>query len=325
MRPPTGPAALVAAVSLVGAIAAAVLGLLTFGAQASSHPDGVPVAVAAPAPLRQVAERIAGQGGDALSWRVESPEAARALLEDKEVYGVLELAPGASATVVVSGAVNPSGTQVAQQVLTAAAQALGGPVRVETLHPAGPAGRTAPLAATALLWVAGLVAGAGLVALAARTGTALRAAHRIGLVGGVAALGVTVVAGLLALWDSSLPLGVDVLGFLLLTAVAFAAVQGALLRLLGLRAMAVLGPLYLIAPAVAGQVPELLDPAYRALLWSWTPFRFAAEGLRSLLHGAPSAPDVGSGAVVLGALALAGVAVLVAPAREPADAAQPAR
>jgi hypothetical protein len=65
--------------------------------------------------------------------------------------------------------------------------------------------------------------------------------------------------------------------------------------------MAVLGPLYLLAPAVAGQVPELLHPAYRAVLWSWTPFRFSTEGLRSLLQGTPVAPDVATALWVLGA------------------------
>jgi hypothetical protein len=94
----------------------------------------------------------------------------------------------------------------------------------------------------------------------------------------------------LKLW-TSLPLGWDVLGFVFLAATGFAALQAGLLRVLGVGAMAILGPLYLVAPAVAGQVPELLNPAYRALLWSWTPFRFSAEGLRSFLQGTPDAPD----------------------------------
>ncbi|NUT53200.1 MAG: ABC transporter permease, partial [Saccharothrix sp.] len=130
---------------------------------------------------------------------------------------------------------------------------------------------------------------------------------------GVAAstvLGVAVVAGLFALWDSTLPLGWDVLGYLTLVGVAFALVQGALLRLFGIRAMAVLGPLYLIAPAVAGQVPELLDPAYRALLWSWTPFRFSVEGLRALLHGGSPSPAQVWVFVALAAIGLAVVALL---------------
>jgi ABC-type multidrug transport system permease subunit len=124
-----------------------------------------------------------------------------------------------------------------------------------------------------------------------------------------------VIAGFLKLWDSSLPLGWDVLGFVFLAATAFAALQAGLLRLLGVRAMAILGPLYLVAPAVAGQVPELLNPAYRALLWSWTPFRFFAEGLRSLLQGTPAAPDVATGIWVLAGMLVVGLVVVVWPGR----------
>ena len=309
------PPALVAALALLGGLVAAVLGLLTFGAQASSAPDALPLAVTGPG-----AERVAGHGP--VDWRVVAPEQGRRLLLDKEVYGVLEL--GRPAAVVVSGAVNPAGTQVAQQVLTGAAQAAGVPFTVETLHPASTAGRTAPLAASALLWIGGLVAAAALGALTLRRRIAPTTAQRYGLVVGVGLAATGAVAGLLALWDSSLPLTADVLGFLLLTAVAFASVQGALVTFLGIRALAVLGPLYLIAPSVAGTVPELLDPAYRALLWSWTPFRFSAEGLRSLLQGTPDAPDVLTGVLVLGGLAVLGLAALAIPsARQEAQPAGP--
>ncbi|GLZ40070.1 ABC transporter permease [Actinokineospora sp. NBRC 105648] len=324
MPGPQRPAALVLALSVLGAVVAAVLGLLTFGTQASARPDGVPLAVSAPDAMRPVVDRIAAHGEGAVAWRVETPAAARQALADKDVYGVLELTP-AGATVVLSGAINPQGTQVAQQVLTAAAAAGGGRVDTVTLNPVSTAGRTAPLAASALLWIAGLVGGAGLVVLGARLGLRADRRHRLAAVAGVSVTGVAVVAGLFALWDSTLPLTASVLGYLLLIAVAFSSLQAALLRLLGVRAMALLGPLYLMAPAVAGQVPEMLDPVYRAVLWSWTPFRFATEGLRSLLQGTSSAPDVTTGVIVLGSIALAGVAVLVVPARTaaPTEAAEP--
>ncbi|PRX48445.1 hypothetical protein B0I33_104261 [Prauserella shujinwangii] len=328
-----GPGALVALTALAGALAAAVLGFLTFGAQASSQPRDVPVAVAAPAegPLRAAAERVAAQGGDALSWQVTTPEQGRRLLADKEVYGVLELAGGPggpSATVVLSGAVNPSGTQVAQQALTGAGQALvaalaqdgaaAPPVRVETVHPTTAAGRSAPLAVSALGWVGGLVAGALLVVLAGRAGRSVGPQRGLAHVGLTSVLVTGVLTGFLALWDSSLHLGWDTLGFLLLTVTGFATVQAGLLRLLGLRAMALLGPLYLLAPAVAAQVPQLLHPAYEALLWSWTPFRFSTEGLRSLLVGAGQAPDVATGAWVLAGLLVGGLVLLLWPRRESA-------
>ena len=318
VRRPAGALALVAAVA--GALVAVVLGFLTFGAQATAAPDGVPVAVAAPP---EIAQRIVAHGGGQLAWTVASPADARKLLEDKKVYGVLELGPGPSATVVTSGAVNPSGTQVAQQALTGAASALGGAPKQEVLHPVSVAGRTAPLAASALAWIGALVAGLALTQLAKRTGRTVGAGARFLQVVGAGVLVTAAVAGFFSLWDAALPLNLDVLGFVFLAATAFAALQAGLLRLLGLRAMAVLGPLYLVAPAVAGQVPELLNPAYRTLLWSWTPFRFSAEGLRSLLQGVPGAPDVTTGVWVLGALLAAGLLLALWPGRSAREEAEP--
>ncbi|MGK3209063.1 ABC transporter permease [Amycolatopsis sp. MEPSY49] len=313
VRRPAGALALVAAVA--GALVAVVLGFLTFGAQATAAPDGVPVAVAGPPEL---AQRIAAHGGGQLAWTVTTPAEARRLLEDKKVYGVLEL--GSPATVVTSGAVNPAGTQVAQQALTAGAAALGGAPKQEVLHPVSVAGRTAPLAASALAWIGALVAGLALTQLAKRSGRTIGAGARFLQVVGAGVLVTAAVAGFFALWDSALPLDASVLGFVFLAATAFAALQAGLLRVLGLRAMVVLGPLYLVAPAVAGQVPELLNPAYRTLLWSWTPFRFSTEGLRSLLQGVPDAPDVTTGVWVLGALLAAGLLVALWPsAREQAE------
>jgi hypothetical protein len=273
---------------------------------------------------------------------VTDPAQARELLADKDVYGVLELGGGprgVELTVVTSGAINAAGTQAAQQVLTGAAQGVAGtlaqqgvpvsPPRAEIVHPASVAARTAPLAASALLWIGGLVAAVGYGLLVVRRGIRPGPLSRAALLATVSVAATAVVAGFFLLWDSSLPLGPEVLGFLLLTAVAFAAVQGALLRVLRLRAAAILGPLYLIAPAVAGQAPELLNPAYRALLWSWTPFRFSTEGLRSLLLGTPGAPDVATGVLVLASMAVAGLVVMLWPSRSgveptsPADAREP--
>ncbi|RZS32535.1 hypothetical protein EV193_112169 [Herbihabitans rhizosphaerae] len=334
------PVVVAVLLSVAGALVAALIGLLTFGAQATASPDHVPLAVATPsegpaaAPLRAAAERLTAQGGDAVGWRVVTGGEGRKLLADKEVYGVLELVAEPTGelrpTVVLSGAVNPSATQIAQPALTGAAQGIAAaaprlapgvtvaPAQTITLHPASAAGRTAPLGGTALLWLAGLVATLGSTVLITRAGKRVGIGSRLTVLVGVSVLGVAVVAGLLSWWDSSLPLNPEVIGFLLLTAVAFAAVQGGLVRLLGIRAAAILGPLYLVAPAVAGQVPELLNPAYRAVLWSWTPFRFSAEGLRSLLQGTPDAPDVRTGVIVLGAMAVGGLLVMLIPGRRSA-------
>jgi hypothetical protein len=332
MRNPTTVAL---GLGLVGAVVATVLGLLTFGVQATVAPDHLPLAVAAPdnPALRQAANQIASHGGDAVDWTVTDPAHARDLLDDKDVYGILEIGQGPAITIVTSGAVNPQGTQVAQQVLTGAAQGLLGalaqqqptlrlaPPKMATVHPVSTAGRTAPLAASALLWIGGLVGAMAFGLLVVQRGRRATTTARLSLVVSVSILATGAVIGLLKLWDSSLQVSTEVVGFLLLTAAAFAAVQGALLRLLHLRAAAVLGPMYLLAPAVAGTVPEMLNPTYRTLLWSWTPFRFSTEGLRSLLQGTSDAPDVRNGVLVLASMAVVGLVVLLWPIRrQPVEA-----
>lgn len=284
--------ALVTAVA--GAVVAFLLGLLTFGVQATAHPHDVPLAVVAPPP---VADRLQAADSAEVDIRVVSADEARNLLRDKEVYGVLEIAPG-QATIRLNPAVNPSGTQVAQQVLTGVAQGAGLPVRTET-QAVSAAERTAPLAASALLWVGGMVAGLLFVVLKGRDLRWLSATAAAVLVTGST-------AGLLAWWGVTL--NVRALAFLLTVATAFALLQAGLFKHLGIRAMGVLGLLYLMAPAVAGQVPELLNPVYRAVLWSWTPFRFSAEGLRTLLYDG----SVSTEWWVFGGIALLGLVLLLA-------------
>jgi hypothetical protein len=284
--------ALVTAVA--GAVVAFLLGLLTFGVQATVHPHDVPLAVVAPPPI---AERVRAADSPEVDLKVVEAGEARTLLADKEVYGVLEISPG-QATIRLNPAVNPSGTQVAQQVLTGVAQGAGLPVKVEG-QVVSAAERTAPLAASALLWVGGMISGLLFVVLKGRRLRLLSAVTTAVLVVGS-------VTGLLAWWGVTF--NAATLSFLLAVAGSFAVLQAGLFKHLGIRAMGVLGILYLMAPAVAGQVPELLNPAYRAVLWSWTPFRFSAEGLRSLMYGG----SIGTEWWVFGGIALAGLVLLLA-------------
>ncbi|WP_434440187.1 ABC transporter permease [Lentzea sp. E54] len=284
--------ALVTAVA--GAVVAFLLGLLTFGVQATAHPHDVPLAVVAPPPI---AERVTAADSAEVDIRVVSAGEAGILLADKEVYGVLEITPG-QATIRLNPAVNPSGTQVAQQVLTGVAQGAGLPVTIET-RAVTAAERTAPLAVSALLWVGGMVAGLLFVVLKGRSLRWLSALTAAVLVAGST-------TGLLAWWGVTF--NATALAFLLAVAVSFALLQAGLFKHLGLRAMGVLGLLYLMAPAVAGQVPELLAPAYKAVLWSWTPFRFSTEGLRSLMYDGSITTEW----YVFGGIALVGIVLLLA-------------
>jgi hypothetical protein len=327
------PAAAMAVVfGAAGAAVALMLGLLTFGVQATVQPSHVPLAVGATDPvLAPIAGRVAAQGGDAVSWRTVSSRAeAERLLDRRDIYGAVLFGPsptGPAATVLVSGAINPSATQVAEPVLTqvadnvvAAARPPGAPagplaVRVVTLHPTSAAGRVLPLAASALLWLATLITSILAVAVAPR----LRGGRPLGRPALLAAamtataLSAGVVAGLARLWDAGIPLGWEAAGFVALVGGAFALLQAGVLRWLGVRGVIVLGPLYLMAPAVAGLAPELLNPVYRTLLWSWTPFRFSTEGLRSLLFLGSGGPDVQTALWVFGAIAAAGLLLTIAP------------
>ncbi|MEU0878966.1 ABC transporter permease [Lentzea sp. NPDC005914] len=298
--------ALVTAVA--GTVVAFLLGLLTFGVQATVHPHDVPLAVVAPPPI---AERVKAADSAEVDIRVVSAAEAQTLLADKDVYGVLEISPG-QATIRLNPAVNPSGTQVAQQVLTGVAQGAGLPVKVET-RAVTAAERTAPLAASALLWVGGMIAGLLFVVLKGRRFRWLAALTTAVLVEGS-------VVGLLAWWGVTFT--AEALTFMLAVAVSFALLQAGLFKHLGIRAMGVLGVLYLMAPAVAGQVPELLNPAYRAVLWSWTPFRFSTEGLRSLMYDG----SISTEWWVFGGIALVGLVLLAMKKTELAgEEAQPDR
>ena len=308
-------------VALAGVVIAGVLGLLTFGVQATAGPDGVPLAVAIPSPqLDPVARQVTAHGGDQVAWRVTDPAHARQLLDDKEIYGYLTIAPGA-VTATTSGALNPPAAQAAEQVLRGAggavAQAMHAPpMTVTIVHPTSIGAKAIPLAATALMWIAALAANALLFVLALRRGRKPSAGARLTLVASAAVLGPALVFGLANWWAPEVAWTWPDLGYLALVSGAFAALQAAVLRLAGFAGIPILALLYLMAPSVAGQPPELIDPVYRTLIWSWTPFRFVTEPLRSLLFLGDRTADVNTGLIVFASIAVAGLVVSLWPARK---------
>jgi hypothetical protein len=118
---------------VIGALVMVVVGLLTFGVQATVRPSGVPLAVAVPdgpagAAVMPVVQRIADRGGDATSWTVTTADDAATALRVGAVFGYLSLAPapdgGLAVSATTSGALHPSATQVAEEVLRDAAAAV---------------------------------------------------------------------------------------------------------------------------------------------------------------------------------------------------------
>ncbi len=322
--------------ALVGAAAVIVLGLLTLGVQASVRPHHLPLAVAVPAgsPLTAVAQRVAAQGGDAVDWQVVDPVRAAQLLDDKDVYGYLTLAPapdgrGVSATVTESGAIIPTATQVADGVLRGAGAAVlaqagsTAAVAVQTVHPTSAAAKTLPLAAATLLWIGGLAGSGLLLVLARRSGGHPAISARLILVAGNAVLGTTIIFTFSHIWDGGVAWNWSAAWFLILVGGVFAAAQGAVLRLLGFTGMPILGLLYLMSPSVSGQPPELLHPAYRALLWSWSPVRIATEAARSLFFLDTTPDDVVVGWIVFGVLGGVALVILLWPGRAVTPPAEP--
>lgn len=307
--------------ALAGVVIAGVLGLLTFGVQATAGPDGIPLAVAVPSPqLNPVAQQVTAHGGDQVAWRITDPAQAQRLLDDKKIYGYLTIAPG-SVTATTSGALNPPAAQAAEQVLRGAGGAVAQvmhapPMTVTTVHPTTMGAKAIPLAATALLWIGALAANALLFALALRGRRKPSAGARLTLIAGAAVLGPVLVFGLARWWAPEVAWSWPNLGYLALVSGAFAALQAAVLRLAGIAGIPILGLLYLMAPSVAGQPPELIDPVYRTLIWSWTPFRFSTEPLRSLLFLGDRTADVTTGLIVFASIAVAGLAISLWPSRK---------
>lgn len=308
-------------VALAGVVIAGVLGLLTFGVQATAGPDGVPLAVAVPGPqLEPVARQVTAHGGDQVAWRITDPAQAQRMLDAKEIYGYLTIAPG-SVTATTSGALNPPAAQAAEQVLRGAGGAVATamhapPVTVATVHPTTMGAKALPLAATALLWIGALAANALLFALALRQRRKPTVGARLTLIASAAVLGPALVFGLANWWAPEVTWSWPNLGYLALVSGAFAALQAAVLRLAGIAGIPLLALLYLMAPSVAGLPPELIAPGYRALIWSWSPFRFATEPLRSLLFLGDRTADVNAGLVVFASIALVGLVVSLWPGRK---------
>jgi len=128
-----------------------------------------------------------------------------------------------------------------------------------------------------------------------------------------AVAGTVVVVALARIWDASLAIGWDVIGLLALIGLAFALLQAAVLRWLGLLGIPLLALLYLMAPAAAGLPSELLSPVYRDLIWSWLPFRFSAQGIRSLLYLGSQGPGVQEALWLFGAIGAGALVLLLAP------------
>ncbi|WP_067841596.1 hypothetical protein [Nocardia lijiangensis] len=313
----------------LGAALLQALMLIAFAWPAANiAPRDLPIAVAGPQ-AAVVADRLGQRDPEAFEITTSADAAAaRAAIENREVYGAIVTGAGAPAVLVASGA-SPA---VAQQLTAVAQQLSGAPAAaVEDVVPADPDDpRGAAFGAMVLpLVMAGIAAGVLLSLVIPTAGAKVAGLVSFGLFGGL--LSIAIVQG----WLSVLPGS-----YLTLAAVAGLvsfAVAGAVTGL-----AAVIGPAGIGVAALtmllignpfsaATSAPELLPQPWGAI-GQLLPPGAAASLLRSVAYfdGAGAAKPLAVLAVwAVAALALLGVAALrgrnadvpAAPAAEPVPAA----
>ncbi|MBB6731395.1 YhgE/Pip domain-containing protein [Cohnella zeiphila] len=225
----------------------------------------------------------------ALKILVNEGSNAQAALLVQQVLGQAADTIGAE----LAGQVLAMAGQQTGQVPVEVAKALLAPVTVEkeSLHAAGAnnAGGNAPTMLIQVTWLGSLFAGVFLF-------LAGRKAKEAGS-GSWAALSGQAIAGLLLMpavsgllvWMASSWYGMemargDVWLYLWLTGTAFFLLQSALLNLIGVPAVGLLALLFFFSMPVLNLAPEFLPDATKDWLYSWTPLRYAAQGLRSLMY-----------------------------------------
>ncbi|MEI0740123.1 hypothetical protein VQ056_31800 [Paenibacillus sp. JTLBN-2024] len=144
----------------------------------------------------------------------------------------------------------------------------------------------APGLLTQMMWIGGLVTGVVLF-LAGRK--AVAAGSRRWTVSAMQAFAGLAIAGIASgfiLWMASSWYGMELANvgevwlFFWLAGSAFFLLQSSLLNWIGFPAMPLLVLLMFFSVPLLNAAPEFLSQATREWIYSWTPLRFAAEGLR---------------------------------------------
>ncbi|MBP1996044.1 YhgE/Pip domain-containing protein [Paenibacillus eucommiae] len=207
------------------------------------------------------------------------------------------------------------------QIPAGAAASLLAPITIqeEIVHPVGVnnASGNAPGLLTQIIWIGSLITG---MILFITNGKALMAgANRWTVMVSQTAAGLVIVgaaAGFL-LWMASswygmeLAHAVDTWLFLWLTGSVFFLLQSALLNWIGLPSMGILVLLMFFSMPVLNMAPEFLSQTTQDWIYSWTPLRFAASGLREVMYFG-GLDSVSSNASVLWTIGGAFLALLLA-------------
>lgn len=185
-------------------------------------------------------------------------------------------------------------SQQSEQIPVGAAKALLSPITVqeETIHAVGinNASGNAPGLLTQTLWIGSLAI--GLIMFFISRQTVAKGAQRWSVILTQTFIGLLViiaVSGFLVWMASSwygmeLAHAVDTWLFLWLAGSAFFLIQSSLLNWIGLPAMGILVLLMFFSMPVLNIAPEFLSQATQDWLYSWTPLKFVAAGLREVMY-----------------------------------------
>ncbi|MGO4184357.1 YhgE/Pip domain-containing protein [Paenibacillus sp. TAF43_2] len=181
-----------------------------------------------------------------------------------------------------------------QQVPVAVAQALLSPINVqdETVHAVGTnnAAGNAPGLLTQIMWMGSLVTA---LILFMAGGNAMKAgASRLSSISMQPAAGVVIVgiASGFLVWMASSWYGMELAQawdtwlFLWLVGATFYMLQSALLNWMGMPAMGILVLLMFFSMPLLNMAPEFLSQTSHDWIYSWTPLRFAAVGMREVMY-----------------------------------------
>ncbi|WP_225800648.1 ABC transporter permease [Streptomyces sp. NK15101] len=317
--PPAAGRRTLAVLVLIPALAALVLSVFAWPA-ARIAPRDLPIGVAGPAAAATAVERGLGRHEGAFEiHRYADAGAARAAIENRDVYGAVVVTPGGTELLTASAA-SPAVAGLLREAVTAQVPA-GAPVRVTDVV-AAPAGdpRGAALGASLLpLALVGAVTGAATVLLG------LRGAGAVATLVGAAALTGPVGAALADSWLGALAgdwwAEAGVLG---LTVLAIGATFAGLATLLGKPGLALGAVLtILLGNAFSGMssAPELLPTGVGAL-GQWLPPGAGGSALRSV--SAFEGAAAGRPLLVLSLWAVAGLAATALGARRRRTEAVPA-
>jgi YhgE/Pip-like protein len=184
--------------------------------------------------------------------------------------------------------------QATGQIPVGTAQALLAPLMVkeEIVHPVGVnnAAGNAPGILAQLMWV-GSLATAAILFLASRK-PVLAGAKKWATAGAQAAFGAAIAGATsgFVVWMAASWYGMELASagavwlFLWLIGAAFFLLQSALLNWIGVPAMALLVLLMFFSMPLLNMAPELLSQGTKDWVYSWTPMRYAAVGLREVMY-----------------------------------------